>query len=81
MLEADAAVQAALGPAGAPWSATALAAGDAFFAAKEQLWRGAWRRGLGRHIFRFDWKVPAWYADYARQRQPTALPPPAPAEA
>jgi hypothetical protein len=60
MREADEAVRAET-----EWTPSRLRAGDAFFAAKEKLWRGIWRRGLCRHIFRFDWKVPDWYAGYA----------------
>jgi hypothetical protein len=49
------------------WDAERLAAA-AFWAAKERLWRGLWRRGLCRHIFPFDWKTPGWQAEYARRR-------------
>ncbi len=64
MREADVAVRAET-----DWTPSRLRAADAFFAAKEQLWRGIWRRGLCRHIFRFDWKVPDWYPGYAQATQ------------
>lgn len=79
MREADAAVRQQ--PA---WDTARLAAAEAFWAAKERLWRGLWRRGLCRHIFRFDWKVPAWHAEYVHQsrRAPLAVATgPAPKEA
>ena len=47
------------------WTPDRIRAAEAFLAAKEQLWRGIWRRGLCRHIFRFDWRMPEWYGEYA----------------
>ena len=44
-----------------------MAAAATFWAEKEHLWRGLWRRGLCRHIFRFDWRAPAWHAEYAER--------------
>lgn len=55
------------------WDAERLAAAEAFWAAKEQLWRGLWRRGLCRHIFQFDWKTPAWQAEFVAQGRRRAL--------
>ena len=66
--EADVRVQQAM-----QWDADRLAAAAAFWAAKERLWRGLWRRGLCRHIFRFDWKTPAWQAEYAQQSRRAPL--------
>ncbi|NLF19601.1 MAG: hypothetical protein GX595_20415, partial [Lentisphaerae bacterium] len=74
MREADAAVAG-----DASWTPSRRAAAEAFWAAKERLWRGLWRRGLCRHIFRFDWKVPAWHAEYAALSRAAALPPAPPA--
>lgn len=64
MREADLAVRAET-----DWTPNRRRAAEAFLAAKEQLWRGIWRRGLCRHIFRFDWKVPDWYPAYAQATQ------------
>ena len=77
MREADEAVRSE-----SEWTPSRLRAADAFFAAKEKLWRGIWRRGLGQHIFRFDWKVPSWYPTYvATTRAAKAAAPAAPAQA
>ncbi len=65
MLEADHAVRAA----GGAWNPAALAAATRFVETKERTWRGAWGRGLGRHVFRFDWKVPEWYPEYMGHRR------------
>ncbi len=74
MREADAAVAAE-----AFWTPSRRAAAEAFWAAKERLWRGLWRRGLCRHVFRFDWKVPAWHGEYAGLSRAASLPPAPPA--
>ena len=66
--EADVRVQQA-----AQWDAERLAAAAAFWAAKERLWRGLWRRGLCRHIFRFDYQAPRWQAEYAQHGRRTPL--------
>jgi hypothetical protein len=62
MREADAAVRAET-----TWTAARLAAAETFWAAKERLWRGVWGRGLGRAIFKFDWLVPDWHAEYVQE--------------
>ena len=67
MREADVAVRSR-----SVWDEERRQAAEAFWTAKQHLWRGLWRRGLCRHIFRFDWRVPDWYAEYAeltRRRQ------------
>ncbi|MBN2450234.1 MAG: hypothetical protein JXR77_07585 [Lentisphaeria bacterium] len=62
------------------WTAARLVAAEEFWTEKEFLWRNLWRRGLGRSVFRFDWKVPPWHAEYARwallHGAPAASPPP-----
>ena len=68
MREADEAVRGE-----GEWTPDRIRAADAFFAAKEKLWRGIWRRGLCRHIFRFDWKVPEWYSGYAQATKATRI--------
>lgn len=60
MCEAESAVRA-----GEAWDEARLQAGKAFWDAKERLWRGIWRRGLGRHVFKFDWKAPEWHKEYS----------------
>ena len=62
MREADAAVQQS-----STWDEDRMAAAGAFWAEKERLWRGLWRRGLCRHIFRFDWRAPTWHTEYAER--------------
>jgi len=78
MREADAAVRAET-----TWNETRLAAAAAFWAAKERLWRRAWGRGLGRAVFKFDWLVPDWHAEYVQEigTVPGTSPQPAAAEA
>ena len=60
MCEADKAVRA-----GEAWNEARVQAGRAFWDAKERLWRDIWRLGLGRHAFKFDWKVPEWHKEYS----------------
>lgn len=61
MCEADAIVRSK-----SEWDAERIRAADAFWLAKERLWRDIWRRGLGRHALKFDWQAPDW----AREKRP-----------
>ncbi|MBN8216455.1 MAG: hypothetical protein J0L75_07410 [Spirochaetes bacterium] len=46
------------------WSPARIAAADAFWEAKEHLYRSVWGLGVPRHIFQMDGQVPAWHAAY-----------------
>jgi hypothetical protein len=62
MIEADAAVRAQ-----PEWNDAKLRAARAFWDAKERLWRGVWKLGLGRHAFKFDWLAPDWHKEYTQR--------------
>ncbi|HUT56608.1 MAG TPA: hypothetical protein VNA25_01905 [Phycisphaerae bacterium] len=61
MAEADQAARSA-----SRWDPKRIKAAEAFLAAKERSYRGVWRVGLQRHIFRFDTPgyMPDWYEGY-----------------
>jgi hypothetical protein len=59
MFEADACVRARK-----EWDSERLRAADAFFSAKEHLYRQCWGLGLTRTIFGFYANVPDWFKEY-----------------